>query len=128
MASAPENPHSPDRVIIAIDPHKASWTAVAVNAELAAVASVRVEVNRAGYRQLRRFAARWPRADWAIEGIQETRRAEMLGISPSTIDTYIERVRVKYAGVGRDAPTKSDLVTRALEDGLITLSDLGSGP
>jgi DNA-binding NarL/FixJ family response regulator len=54
--------------------------------------------------------------------------AEMLGIKPTTIDTYIERVRDKYTGVGRDAPTKSDLVTRALEDGLITLSDLRKSP
>lgn len=50
--------------------------------------------------------------------------AQMLGLSAKTIDTYIERVRVRYANVGRPAPTKSDLVTRALEDGLITLSDL----
>jgi DNA-binding NarL/FixJ family response regulator len=52
--------------------------------------------------------------------------AAMLGISPRTVDTYIERVRVKYAAVGRDAPTKSALVARALEDGLVTLDELGS--
>lgn len=51
----------------------------------------------------------------------------MLGISPRTVDTYIERVRVKYAAVGRDAPTKSALVARALEDGLVTLEELGRG-
>ena len=44
-------------VVIAVDPHKASWTAVVVTADLAAADSIRVEVNRAGYRQLRRFAA-----------------------------------------------------------------------
>lgn len=53
--------------------------------------------------------------------------AAMLGISPRTVDTYIERVRVKYAAVGREAPTKSALVARALEDGLVTLEELG-GP
>lgn len=51
--------------------------------------------------------------------------AAMLGISPRTVDTYIERVRIKYAAVGREAPTKSALVARALEDGLVTLDDLG---
>ncbi len=51
--------------------------------------------------------------------------AAMLGISPRTVDTYIERVRIKYAAVGRDAPTKSALVARALEDGLVTLEELG---
>ena len=46
-------------VVIAVDPHKASWTAVAVTAGLAPAGAVRVEANRAGYRQLRRFAAAW---------------------------------------------------------------------
>jgi hypothetical protein len=55
-------------VVIAVDPHKASWTAVVVTSDLAAAAAIRVEVNRAGYRQLRRFAAAWPDARWAIEG------------------------------------------------------------
>jgi transposase len=55
-------------VVIAVDPHKASWTAVVVTAALAAAGAIRVEVNRAGYRQLRRFAAAWSDARWAIEG------------------------------------------------------------
>jgi DNA-binding NarL/FixJ family response regulator len=50
--------------------------------------------------------------------------AEMLSISVKTVDTYIERVRIKYASAGRPAPTKTDLVARALEDGLITLAEL----
>jgi DNA-binding NarL/FixJ family response regulator len=50
--------------------------------------------------------------------------ANMLGISVKTVDTYIERVRIRYASVGRPAPTKSDLVARALEDGLISLTEL----
>jgi transposase len=49
-------------VVIAVDSHKASWTAVVVAADLAAADSIRVEVNRAGYRQLRRFAAARPDA------------------------------------------------------------------
>lgn len=39
-----------------------------VTADLAAAGAIRVEVNRAGYRQLRRCAAGWPEARWAIEG------------------------------------------------------------
>ncbi|HSY15043.1 MAG TPA: IS110 family transposase [Jatrophihabitantaceae bacterium] len=35
---------------------------------LAPAGSVRVEANRAGYRQLRRFAAAWSDVRWAIEG------------------------------------------------------------
>ena len=56
------------RVVIAVDPHKASWTAAAVDASLQPLATVRVPVSREGYRALRRFARRWPQARWAIEG------------------------------------------------------------
>ncbi|MCE0763346.1 IS110 family transposase [Pseudonocardia kujensis] len=57
------------RVVIAVDPHKASWTAAVVSAgSLQPLATLRVAVSRAGYRELRRFAQRWPRARWAIEG------------------------------------------------------------
>ena len=58
----------PERVVIAVDPHKASWTAAAVGPGLAPVAVIRVQVGRPGYRQLRRFAAQWPGSVWAIEG------------------------------------------------------------
>jgi len=58
----PSNEVPPPRVVIAIDPHKASWTAAAVDAALAPLATLRTPVNREGYRQLRGFAARWPGA------------------------------------------------------------------
>jgi transposase len=54
--------------VIAVDPHKSSWTAVVVDAALRPAAAIRVPVSLAGYRELRRFGRRWPRADWAIEG------------------------------------------------------------
>ena len=50
--------------------------------------------------------------------------AVRLNITVKTVDTYIARVRVKYANVGRAAPTKSELLSRALEDGLITVTEL----
>lgn len=50
--------------------------------------------------------------------------AQFLGISPKTLDTYIDRARTRYANVGRPAPTKSALVARALDDGIITLDEL----
>jgi transposase len=59
---------SNDRVVVAVDPHKASWTAAAVDGSLQPLATVRVPVSRDGYRALRRFAHRWPHARWAIEG------------------------------------------------------------
>ena len=57
-----------DRVVIGIDPHKASWTAAAVNSWLQPLATIRVPVSRTGYQNLRKFAAQWPNAVWAIEG------------------------------------------------------------
>jgi transposase len=39
-----------DRVVIAIDPHKASWTAAVVDASSQPVATIRVPVSRDGYR------------------------------------------------------------------------------
>ena len=39
-----------ERVVVAIDPHKASWTAAAVDGSLRVLATVRVPVNRVGYR------------------------------------------------------------------------------
>ncbi|MEU8419760.1 response regulator transcription factor [Micromonospora sp. NPDC048835] len=50
--------------------------------------------------------------------------ARSLGISESTLETYIERARVRYASAGRPAPTKAALMARAVEDGLINLDDL----
>lgn len=51
---------------------------------------------------------------------------DLLHIAPATVRTHLQRVRAKYAGVGRPAPTKSALLARAIEDGIIGLGDLGS--
>src|ERR1700758_712428 len=59
---------SRDRVVIAVDPHKGSWTAAAVDASLQPLASIRVPVSREGYQAPRRFARRWADVGWAIEG------------------------------------------------------------
>jgi DNA-binding NarL/FixJ family response regulator len=45
--------------------------------------------------------------------------ADRLGIAYSTAKENITRVRVKYIDVGRPAPTKVDLLRRAMEDGLV---------
>ena len=58
----------------------------------------------------------------------QTESKELVGkrlfIAPSTVRTHLQRARVKYAAVGRPAPTKSALLARAIEDGLLALSDL----
>lgn len=45
-STSPMSAVATPRVVIAVDPHKASWTAVAVDARLQPLAAVRVEVNR----------------------------------------------------------------------------------
>jgi DNA-binding CsgD family transcriptional regulator len=50
--------------------------------------------------------------------------AQKLFISPSTVRTHLQRIRAKYAAVGRQAQTKSALVARAIQDGIIAVDDL----
>jgi DNA-binding NarL/FixJ family response regulator len=46
--------------------------------------------------------------------------AFQLGIKQSSAKEHIDRVRVKYAKLGREAATKVDLFKRAVEDGIIS--------
>lgn len=47
-----------------------------------------------------------------------------LDISINTAKEHIDRVRAKYSGVGRAASTKTDLLIRAIEDGIIEESSM----
>lgn len=49
---------------------------------------------------------------------------QRLFISPGSVKTHLQRVRAKYAAVGRAAPTKAALVARAVQDGVISAEDL----
>jgi DNA-binding NarL/FixJ family response regulator len=50
--------------------------------------------------------------------------AQKLNLTVSTVNGYLDRVRVKYANVGRDAPTKAALVARAIQDGIVSVDEL----
>ena len=52
--------------------------------------------------------------------------ARALQIAPTTVRTHVQRVRSKYASAGRPAPTKATLLARAIEDGIVGISDLGA--
>lgn len=58
----------------------------------------------------------------------QTESKELVGkrlyIAPSTVRTHLQRARAKYAAIGRPAPTKSALLARAIEDGILSVSDL----
>jgi DNA-binding NarL/FixJ family response regulator len=53
--------------------------------------------------------------------------AQQLGIGYSTAREYLDRIRVKYVEVGRPAPTKVDLLRRAVEDGILPGLDPEAG-
>ncbi|WP_308203924.1 response regulator [Goodfellowiella coeruleoviolacea] len=50
--------------------------------------------------------------------------AHKLHLSVKTVETYIERVRIKYANAGRPARTKAALLERAIQDGLVHPDEL----
>lgn len=53
--------------------------------------------------------------------------ALQLGIAHSTAREYLDRIRAKYVEVGRPAPTKVDLLRRAVEDGILPGLDGDAG-
>src|ERR1700753_3611494 len=95
------------RVVIAIDPHKASWTAAVVNQSAQPLATLRVAVNHDGYRSLRRLASTWHASMWAIEGARGmgaplTARLADDGIDVVDVPAKLAaRVRLLSTGHGR---------------------------
>ena len=55
-------------VMIGVDPHKASHTAVAVSADEQPLGQLRVRASAAQARRLVEWAAPWPERSWAVEG------------------------------------------------------------
>ncbi|MBF0660528.1 MULTISPECIES: LuxR C-terminal-related transcriptional regulator [unclassified Rhodococcus (in: high G+C Gram-positive bacteria)] len=50
--------------------------------------------------------------------------ASRLYVTAATVSTHIVRIREKYARVGRAAPTKTSLLARALQDGVVSIDEL----
>jgi DNA-binding NarL/FixJ family response regulator len=50
--------------------------------------------------------------------------ARQLQIAPTTVRTHLQRVRAKYAAIGRPATTKAALVARAIQDGIVHVDDI----
>ncbi|MGV9669418.1 MULTISPECIES: response regulator [unclassified Gordonia (in: high G+C Gram-positive bacteria)] len=53
--------------------------------------------------------------------------ARVTGLSADTVSEYIDRIRTKYREAHRDAPTKTDLYKRAVEDGWLPMPHRGMG-
>ena len=50
--------------------------------------------------------------------------AARMGIAESTVRQYIQRARIKYANAGRPAPTRTQLLAQAIQDGLIRADEV----
>jgi DNA-binding NarL/FixJ family response regulator len=59
-----------------------------------------------------------------FQSMSKSSVARRMNVSPHTVDMYIRRARLKYAQVGRSAPTKADLLARAIEDGLVRADEI----
>jgi two-component system uhpT operon response regulator UhpA len=55
-----------------------------------------------------------------VSGLPLKSVARQMGVHYETAKSYLDRVRAKYAHVGRDARTKVELRNRAVEDGHLT--------
>ena len=55
-------------VMIGVDPHKGSHTAVVIGRAEVALGEVRVRASAAQVQQLLAWAAAWPERTWAVEG------------------------------------------------------------
>jgi DNA-binding NarL/FixJ family response regulator len=60
-----------------------------------------------------------------FQGMSKASVGRRMSITENTVRQYIDRARIKYASLGRPAPTKDALLARAIEDGLINPTDVG---
>lgn len=101
------NDDAQHRVVIAVDPHKTSWTAAAVDESLQPLAAIRVPVNREGYQALHRLARTCKATMWAIEGatgLGSTLTARLANDGMTVVDVPAKlaaRVRLLSTGHGR---------------------------
>lgn len=94
-------------ITIGIDPHKASITAVAIGADGAAIARVRLTVDRDLPTHLRDFAEPWPQRRWGVEGASGLGLGvaqSLVNAGESVVDvpaSLAARARLLSTGAGR---------------------------
>jgi transposase len=95
------------RVTIGVDPHKHSRTAAVLNERGDLVDQQRFATTRGGYRDLHRWAKRWPERRWAVEGasgLGRTLAQQLASNGESVVDVPAKlaaRVRLLSVGHGR---------------------------
>ena len=91
-------------VLIGVDPHKGSHTAVAIDGDEVAVGQVKVRATRAQCEQLLAWAESFPERRWAIEsagGLGYLLAQQLVGAGEDVVDvppTLSARVRVLGSG------------------------------
>ena len=107
-------------VIIGIDPHKGSHTAVAVDGAEKKLGQLRVKAAPEQVDQLRRWAASWPDRTWAIEGARglgQLLAQQLLGAGEHVVDVQPKlaaRVRLLNTGqVNKNDPNDARSVAVA---------------
>jgi transposase len=107
-------------VIIGIDPHKGSHTAVALGAAEKKLGQLRVKAAPGQVDQLRQWAAWWPDRTWAIEGARglgQLLAQQLLGAGEHVVDVQPKlaaRVRLLNTGqVNKNDPNDARSVAGA---------------
>jgi transposase len=107
-------------VIIGVDPHKGSHTAVALDEHENKLGQLRVRATPAQVEQLRRWAATWPNRTWAIEGAHGLGRLlaqQLIGTGEQVVDVQPKlaaRVRLLNTGqVNKNDPNDARSVAVA---------------
>ena len=107
-------------VMIGVDPHKGSHTAVALGADEVPVGQVRVRASAAQAQQLLAWAAAWPERTWAVEGaggLGHLLAQELVAAGELVLDVQPElaaRVRLLAAGaVNKNDPNDARSVAVA---------------
>jgi transposase len=107
-------------VIIGVDPHKGSHTAVALDEHENKLGQLRVQATPAQVEQLRRWAATWPNRTWAIEGARGLGRLlaqQLIGTGEQVVDVQPKlaaRVRLLNTGqVNKNDPNDARSVAVA---------------
>jgi len=107
-------------VIIGIDPHKGSHTAVALDREEHVLGRLRIKASITQVEQLRRWAASWPERRWAIEGARGLGRLlaqQLVAIGEHVVDVQPKlaaRVRLLNTGqVNKNDPNDARSVAIA---------------
>src|SRR5437773_8925396 len=91
-------------VMIGVDPHKASHTAVAIGAAEESLAELRVRASASQAGQLLAWAQAWPQRTWAVEGaggVGHLLAQQLLAAGERVLDVppkLAARVRLLQAG------------------------------